>query len=134
MAKIKNDNEYKIGDNVWWFDAWGNLRNGVIYNFVESQSGRAAAIHELMENGKTGASSGALAKNCWPSKEICLAKEKERSQAQVMEYKASIQSVHDLVKFMYVTTISGEDPDYDARRAVEERSAELGVPVREGNR
>ena len=41
MVKIENSNKYKIGDKVWWFDPWGTLRWGVIYDIV---NGHAAIL------------------------------------------------------------------------------------------
>lgn len=126
MGKIRNKNSYKIGDMVWWFDAWGTLRSGTIYDFTPAREGKIAKIYE---NGRKGACTGALIEACWPSKEACLAKEAERSAAQVAAYKESIQSVHDLVRFLYKHDVNSEYRDYDAAKAVKERAAELGVPV-----
>lgn len=126
MVEIKNENKYNIGDWVWWFDQWGTLRSGTVYGFEDTPRGKAVKIHE---NGRTGACTGSLMENCWPSRKECLKKEKERSASQVAEYKESIKSVHDLVKFLYEHDINSECCDYDAKKAAEERAAELGVPV-----
>lgn len=118
MVKIENKNKYEIGDKVWWFDSWGNLRWGVIYNFVKGH----AAIYE---NGRQGSHTGAMVEDCWPSKDECLRAEAQRSELQVAEYKESIISVEDLVKFLFEQDVNGEDYDYDARRAAAERAKEL---------
>lgn len=126
MVNIENKNEYHIGDWVWWFDSWGTLQKGTIYGFADSPQGRAAQIYE---NGRKGACRSALLSKCWPSEEECLKKEKERSDAQVAEYKEKIKSVHDLVNFLYKHDVNSKYCDHDAKRAAEERAAELGVPI-----
>ncbi len=54
MAKIENKNTYKIGDIVWWFDAYNCLRHGEIYEMGTETIGKLAPveyakIHELDE-------------------------------------------------------------------------------------
>lgn len=129
MVEIKNENKYNVGDKVWWFDAWGVKRWGVIFNIAEAESdGRVFA--QIYEKGREGAQTGAELSKCWPDEETCIRKEEERAEAQVAEYKDSIKSVHDLVKFLFANDVSGgEYCDYEARKAAQERAAELGVPV-----
>ena len=118
MVKIENSNKYKIGDKVWWFDPWGTLRWGIIYDIVSDH----AAIYE---NGRKGSHCGAALEKCWPSEDECRKAEAQRSELQTAEYRESITSVEDLVKFLFEHDVNGEDHDYDARRAAEERAKEL---------
>lgn len=90
MIKIKNPNEYKVNDTVWWFDAYGTLRKGVIYEIGDT--------HALIyEDGKKGVKTGAKLSDCWPTKDACLAAENQRSALQRTAYKESIRTVSDLV-------------------------------------
>ncbi len=118
MAKIENKNVYVIGDKVWWLDAWNNLRWGIIYDFKEGY----AAIHE---DGKKGIQTGAKLEDCWPTREACIHAEAERSKLQTEEYKESIKSVEDLVKFLWENDVNSEYRDYDAAKAARIRAKEL---------
>lgn len=115
---MKNSNRYKIGDKVWWFDPWGTLRWGIIYDMDD----HIAAIHE---NGRKGSCTGSRLDNCWPSEDECRKAEAQRSELQTAEYRESITSVEDLVKFLFEHDVNGEDPNYDAQRAAKERAKEL---------
>lgn len=116
--KIENNNKYNVGDKVWWFDSWGNLRWGVIYEIKEYM----AAIHE---NGRTGIQTGARLSECWPTKKDCIDADKRRSELRKDMYRKSIKDVRDLVQFMYTHDVSGEDCDYDAETVAKEKALEL---------
>lgn len=118
MIKIKNPNEYKVTDTVWWFDAYGTLRKGVIYEIGDT--------HVLIyENGKKGVKTGAKLSDCWPTKDACLAAENQRSALQRTAYKESIRTVSDLVAFLFKHDVHSEFRDYDAAAAAKERAKEL---------
>lgn len=123
---MEDKKDYAVGEWVWWIDAWRTMRGGTIYGFEDTKNGLAALIYE---NGRKGSRTGALVKDCWPDKQTCLDKDAERSARQVEEYKKNIVTVHDLVKFLYEHDVNSEYMDYDAKKAAEERAAELGVPV-----
>lgn len=74
-VKIENNNKYDVGDAVWWFDSWGNLRCGIIYRIQDDVAG----IHE---EGKTAIQTGAKLSKCWPSKDACVEAEVRRVKAQ----------------------------------------------------
>ena len=115
MVKIENNNKFNVGDEVWWFDSWGNLQNGKIYEFTGEYAG--------IKQGKTGGiSTGAKLCDCWPTKEECLKAEKRRAIAQTAEYIKSIKDVNDLVLFLFKHDVSGEDHDYEAEEAAKERA------------
>lgn len=124
MVVIENKNTYKIGDNVWWFDAYRNLQNGIIYDYYPTDN--FAAIKQGI-NG--GIHTGAKISDCWPTKDECLKAENRRAKAQKQEYKDSINTVEDLIRFLYTHDVQSEYRDYDAKAAVEERAAELGISL-----
>ena len=118
MANIENNNQYKVGDKVWWFDSWDNLRWGIIYEIVNNH----ALIHE---NGKTGIQTGAALVKCWPTKEECLEAERRKDAAQKAEYIEGIKDVKDLVQFLFDHDTTGEFRDYAAIDAAKERAKDL---------
>lgn len=120
MIKIVNKNEFKVGDKVWYFDAWGNLQNGVIYEIVDDHAKTKEGLHG-------GVLAGAKLDKCWPSKEDCLYAENCRAVVQKAEYKESIKSVEDLVRFLYQNDVNSEYRDEEARKAAKERAEELGI-------
>ncbi len=127
MVEIKNDNNYAIGDKVWWFDSWGNLCNGVVYDFYEEKNKKGGPVNGLLihENGRPGSCTGAEVKKCWPTEEACLEAEKKRSKLQTEEYKGSIKTVTDLVQFLYEHDVRSENRDTDAQDAAVQRAMEL---------
>lgn len=133
MVEIKNNNKYEIGDWVWWFDPWDNLKKGIIYGIIEVTYGEdtdnpTQVKHaKIYEDGHIGSSTGARLSICWPSKEACIEAEKERSKAQVEEYKAGIEDVKDLVKFLFDYDVRSEYRDLDAVKAATEKAVEFGI-------
>lgn len=120
--------QFSVGDKVWWFDSWGNLRWGVIYEIKDEQVRRrreTCRVALIYEEGKKGCHFGAKLSECWPTKEECLEAERRRSIAQKAEYKESIKDVKDLVQFLFEYDVNGEDHDYDAESAAKERAKEL---------
>lgn len=121
MVKIENNNKFKVGDHVWYFDYYGNLRDGEIYEITD------AGMACTREGKRGGVTAGTELENCWPSKEACLEAEQKRCKLQVEEYKRSIRSVEDLVRFLWKNDINSECPDYEAKRAAKERAADFGI-------
>lgn len=119
MVKIENKNQYKVGDTVWWFDIYGNLRWGGSYS--RSQTATSAKNPSLFlriyEEGKIAISTGAKAEICWPTKEDCLKAEEKRAEEQTREYEESIKNVTDLVRFLYEHDVRSESRDNDAQAA-----------------
>lgn len=117
MVQIKNENanKFEIGDEVWWFDAWGNLRNGKIH----------ARIDKERVLVKTIGTEGVKLCHCWPNKDACLNAERRREKAQKAEYIESVKDVNDLVIFLFEHNVVGEDHDYDAEYAARKIAKEL---------
>ena len=125
MATIENNNTYNVGDKVWWFDAYGTMRNGNIYEIRPEEGHNKVPVALIYENGKPGLQTGAMLEDCWPSEQACIEAEQMRAEAQKAEYKESIKDVNDLVKFMFEHDVVSEYKDYDALAAAKERANEL---------
>lgn len=122
MIEVRNERQFKAGDKVWWFDAWGNLRWGIIYGIEDGH----ALIREEGKGAKTGAKLG----DCWESKEACRRAEARRAKLQTKEYEESITDVESLVRFLFEHDVRSEDRDYDAEAAAKKRARELlGIEI-----
>lgn len=126
MVEIRNENKYEIGNEVWWFDAWDNLRHGIIYDFrYRNEKDTVPFFACIHENGRVGSETGAKIENCWPSKEACLDAENRRMEAQKAEYMESIKDAKDLVKFLFEHDVRSDTRDYAAFYAAKTRANEL---------
>lgn len=110
--------KFKIGDRVWWYDPYGTLRWGIIYDIKDGH----AAIHE---EGKTGSQTGAPLDRCHATKDDCIRAETDRITAQTEAYQTSIKDVRDLVKFLFTHDVHSEFRDYEAEVAARKRAKEL---------
>lgn len=127
MVEIQNNNEYKVGDKVWWFDSNGNMKWGIIYDInTDNNNEPFACIHE---SGIFSRVIGAKLFKCWPSQKACKEAERRRSAAQKAEYKESIKNLEDLAKFMFKHQVTGIGRDLDAEAAAKERMEELGIQI-----
>ena len=128
MVQVKNLNQYKIGDQVWWFDQYDNLRNGEIFGIkTDTKKGDYAEIREEI------GTSGAMLSKCWPTREDCLAAEETRSKQQAIEYAESIKDVNDLVQFLFDHETTGEFREFDAIEAARKRAKDLlGYEIDDG--
>lgn len=132
MVKIKNDNIYKTGDEVWWFDAWGTLRNGTVVETGTNQCGKLDPVEYVRVHESTGGTMGTERDNAWPTKEACLDAEKRRSEAQIKEYENDISSVEDLVRILFENLSCDPDKDYDLEKAAVARAKDLlGIDLAE---
>lgn len=119
------ESKLKIGDKVWYFDSWDNLRHGEIYDISKA--------YALTKEGKFGgARAGAKLEDCYPTKEACLKAKEERVAKQKAEYKASIKSIEDLVCFLYHHDVQSEFRDRAADEAAVECAAEFGIDLGDG--
>lgn len=67
-----------------------------------------------------------FASNVFPSEASAIQAIQQRHQDQKDEYKAGLDSVHDLLKFAVHTQLVGLDNDKDALAAFLEKADELG--------
>lgn len=122
MAQVRNENRFNVNDKVWWFDAWGTLRCGVVFAVVED---KGRTFYQTHEENKKGIQTGVEAGKCWPSKDACLEAADRESRLQVAEYKESIKDVNDLLVFLFRHDTTSELRDTDAVKAAQERAMEL---------
>ena len=119
----KECSKLKVGDEIWYINAWGTLCHGIISEIKETVT--------VTKEGKFGGiSAGARLDRCWPSKTACCEAEKRRQQLQIEEYKKEIMSVNDLVKFLYTKIINDcENPDDEACEAAKARAKDFGIEL-----
>ena len=127
MVKIENNNTFNVGDEVWWFDQYGNLQNGKIYDFYNGsmKTGEENDSYAFIIKNSNGIKIGVQLSKCWPSQGECIKAEALRSEEQKEEYKATINDVNDLVKFLWNNRDNSESRDCDAENAAIERAEEL---------
>ena len=114
--------ECQVGKSVWFEEKWSQAHcNGTICSLSEKAYGDNEAYFVYVSTPHYG-EMAVLVENLYPSEEsLVQAKEKEQN-----DYMASlseqIQTVEDLVQFMYSHTVScaEEYTDWDARAAVNE--------------
>lgn len=131
---MTNNNTYKVGDKVWWFDSWDNMRWGTIYEIRTEKQGALSPVKMALiyENGRKGSNTGARLEECWPTREQCLVAKKNKEQKHYKECLDYIKTVEDLVRFMYNTDLTSEFRDCVAAKAVTEKAKELlGIDLEE---
>lgn len=117
--------ECQIGKNVWFEERWSQSQcNGTICDLPEKaysnkKDKKAYFVYVLTPlYGKMAV----LVENLYPSAEaLAQAKEKEQND-YIASLNEQIQTIEDLVQFMYSHTVScaEEYTDWDARAAVKE--------------
>ncbi len=88
-AELMNkDNEsFKIGDKVWWYDKQQNLQSGRIFNFKNN-----CALIKQGKNGEIRAE--ARLSDCWHTKDACIEAEIRKAETQDDEdFKQAIESI-----------------------------------------
>lgn len=123
---MKNNTNFNIGDNVWWFDIWDNLCHGTILE-IHTTDKNIRYFHVKEDIGARDT----LETDCYPTKQACLDAFHEKSNATVKAYKTEIHSVDELVAFCLTHCVASaeEYTNYDARKAVLERAKELGLSL-----
>lgn len=106
------------GMHVWFFDSYDTLQDGIV-DSIQLAGGIDYAL--FRNNG------GAKCEDCYPSKNACLQAKLEKDNAEVLQIQQSIQTVEDLVRYMYNHTVScaEEYTNWNARKAVAIRAKEL---------
>lgn len=126
---MKETTNFQIGDHVWFNQNWVGPSVGTIIalkktNATQYKPSEPYAEIHLDDGGTTGA---LLTNLYYTQNELCEANKKATTD-RIAGYKAEMQDVEGLVRFMFNNTIatgSGEYTDWDARQAVKERTKEL---------
>ena len=116
---IKNP---RVGQIAWFEEHWSGTPTKCK---IETVSERTANIKAL--DGARGNYTNMPLDRLFTTKQELLDAMHDKSNKHVASIKASIQTVEDLVRYMYdhVVANAEEYTDYDARRAVRERAREL---------
>ena len=118
----------KAGQKVWCVDAFGNIHNAITNETMVSQRGKKQITYVMMSSVDGYRSSqGFPIDACYSSREALLESEKAKADRNVRLYCEEIQSVNDLVEFMFNNPVAPaeEYTDYDARKAAAIRAEEL---------
>ncbi len=114
--------EFKIGEEVWYFDQYEVLRHGIITDIGDGYA-------KTKEGQHGGASAGAKLEHCYATKEECCKVKVEADEARKLKYRESVKTVEDLVKFLWTHDIHSEYPDYEARDIAAEKAKEFGIKL-----
>lgn len=122
--------DFKVGDHVWGIQrGWcEGIINGEIKKFetITDYKGKSAKF-VYIRNNYAMLSGYAKEDDIYKSKSDAEKAYKEEIQNRIKEYKSRINTVEDLVKFMFNenVTCAEEYTDYEARQAAIERTKEL---------
>ena len=108
----------KIKDYVYGYDSYGNLQEGKIKQFLESNG---------VEYVKFGTGVTLPKSRVFLSKEDCIKCYNKNFNDKVVNYCKSISTVEDLVTFMFNHCVScaEEYTDWEAREACQIKAKEL---------
>jgi hypothetical protein len=122
--------DFKVGDHVWGIQrGWcEGIINGEIKKFetITHDNGKSAKLVYIRSN--YAMLSGYVKEDdIYKSKSDAEKAYREEIQNRIKEYKSRINTVEDLVRFMFTENVAyaEEYTDYEARQAVIERTKEL---------
>ena len=110
--------DIKIGDTVWFVEHWSS--------FIYSRKIKEINPPFVTISTNQGTFSSSIDK-LYTSQEELLKAEKEKSEKRREKMKADINSVEDLMRFMYKNYITdcNDYVDYDAKAVVKEYAKEM---------
>lgn len=114
----------KIGDTIYFNSAWIGIAAGIITDIKVNSSTKQEYFELKMTNGPLG-TRGCLPEEAYFTYEECANAKKEKQQQEVTAYKAQIMNMKQLIQFALDKDFSGENSDYAARIAYQERAQEL---------
>ena len=122
--------DFKVGDHVWGIQrGWcEGIINGEIKKFETTTDYKdKSAKFVYIRNNYAMLSGYVKEDDIYKSKSDAEKAYKEEIQNRIKEYKSRINTVEDLVKFMFNenVTCAEEYTDYEARQAAIEKSKEL---------
>lgn len=115
--------KFQINDHVFFWTAYVPFNEGIVRNSLTTHGG----LLTIEGMGDTHGTQTIAVSNCFHTAEELNAYNQQTSDAQVLEYRASISTVSDLVRFMYDHTVSKaeEYTDWEARAAACDAAKEL---------
>lgn len=123
-------NDFKVGDYVWGIQrGWcEGIINGEIKRFetITHNNGKSAKL-VYIRSDYAMLSDYVKEDDIYKSKSDAEKAYREEIQNRIKEYKSRINTVEDLVRFMFTENVAyaEEYTDYEARQAVIERTKEL---------
>lgn len=122
--------DFKVGDHVWGIQ-WGwceGVINGEIKKFETTTDYKGKSVKFAYIRNNYAMLSGYVKEDdIYKSKSDAEKAYKEEIQNRIKEYKSRINTVEDLVKFMFNENVAcaEEYTDYEARQAAIEKAKEL---------
>lgn len=122
---------FKIGDKAYFEESWTeNIIGGEVVEVGMTEATEKRPSEQFVKikiEGSRYEKRDQLSSKCYPSREAALAAQKSENEAICNKYRESIQSVEDLVKFMYDNNVCGSEEytNWNARQVAREKAAEL---------
>lgn len=120
-------------EEVWFFDSYGNPRNGHIDHILKgaAQDGPEPADPWVEVRVGEHARWTVRLSACHPTRTECLDAEQNRAKQTVETYKQNIRSAEELVAFCldHCVAKAEEYTDWDAREAAIQKAREFGIDI-----
>lgn len=121
--------DFKVGDEAYFEEAWTeNIIGGKVIEtgMTEANKWNPSVPFVKVQIGKYEKRSQVMSK-CYPSRESALAAQQAKNEAILEKYRSKIQTVNDLVTFMYNNNVHNgtEYTDWNARQVAREKAKEL---------
>lgn len=122
---------FKIGDKAYFEENWTeNIIGGEVVEVGMTEATEKHPSEQFVKikiEGSRYEKRDQFSSKCHPTREAALAAQQSKNEAICNKYRDSIQSVEDLVKFMYDNHVSccEEYTNWNARQVAREKAAEL---------
>lgn len=124
-------NTFKVGDTAYFEESWTeNIIGGEVVEVGMTDATEKRPSEQFVKikiEGSRYEKRDQLSSKCYPTREAALAAQDAENEAICNKYRDSIQSVEDLVKFMYDNNVCGSEEytNWNARQVAREKAAEL---------
>lgn len=122
MGHMINENGCKVDSITWWYDRYGVLQEGMIYDLQKNEQAPNYPPKALIKAGNFRFV--VEVEKCFSTKEACIADERKHAEERTAEYKKHIETTEELVRFLIKHDTWKHKSD-SARDAVRERAKEL---------
>ncbi len=124
-------NMFKVGDKAYFEESWTeNIIGGEVVEVGMTDATEKRPSEQFVKikiEGSRYEKRDQLSSKCYPTREAALVAQQSKNEAICNKYRDSIQSVEDLVKFMYDNNVCGSEEytNWNARQVAREKAAEL---------
>lgn len=125
-------NTFKIGDKAYFEESWTeNIIGGKVIEVGmtdETEKHPSEQFVKIQIEGSRHDKRTQLSSKCYPTREAALAAQQNENKTICNKYRSEIQTVKDLVTFMYNNNVHNgacEYTDWNARQVAREKAAEL---------